>query len=408
MAPSSIANAFPSWFLPLWRRIVCATLILPLIPELASGADVTVRDAAGLKAAIAKATPGTRILIEPGSYTGGFHFTQLRGEADRPIVLAAAQPEQPPIFEGKGMQFSAPAYVELRDLVFRRIQGNGLNIDDGGVGGSAKAHHVKLSGLRLADVGPEGNLDGIKLSGLEDFEIRDCLIERWGTGGSGIDMVGCHRGLIEGTTLRQVPGEQSSGIQCKGGTSEITIRRNRFENAGARAVNLGGSTGLEFFRPPLTQSGEHTEARDLRVEGNEFIGSASPIAFVGVDGAVVRFNTIYRPGRWAIRILQETKAPGFVPSRNGEFSDNLVVFHSDDWAAGGVNIGEGTSPETFRFARNWWYCLDHSSQSKPHLPTEEAGGVYGVDPLLRDPEKGELRPRSGSPAEKVGAHALPR
>jgi hypothetical protein len=77
-------------------------------------------------------------------------------------------------------------------------------------------------------------------------------------------------------------------------------------------VNIGGSTGIPYFRPPLDQwpaGVPKSEARNIVVEGNTFIGSLSPICFVGVDGATVRFNTIYKPGKWAFRILQETTAP---------------------------------------------------------------------------------------------------
>jgi hypothetical protein len=202
-------------------------------------------------------------------------------------------------------------------------------------------------------------------------------------------------------------------VQAKGGSSQIVVLRNRFENAGGRAVNIGGSTGLSFFRPPLkTREGEVPteplyEAKDISVEGNTFIGAGAPVAFVGVDGAVVRFNTIYRPKRWALRILQETLAPGFVPSRNGEFTDNIIAFRSDEWASGGVNIGPHTAPQTFKFARNFWYCLDNPQRSLPVLPTEEVGGVYGEDPMFRSAEEGDLRLQPNSPAQKMGADALP-
>ena len=39
----------------------------------------------------------------------------------------------------------------------------------------------------------------------------------------------------------------------------------------------------------------------------------TPVAFVGVDGATVRHNTIYRPRRWGLRILQENRAAGLRP-----------------------------------------------------------------------------------------------
>ena len=336
----------------------------------------------GLRTAVKVAKPGTHILLAGANYGAGFHFPNVRGEKGRPIVIAAADPAQPPIFENGsgGMHLANPAFVELHNLVFRKLAHNGLNIDDGGAATNESARGVVLRGLRVADVGSEGNHDGIKLSGLWDFQVLDCTIERWGTrGGSAIDMVGCHRGVIEGNTIRHnVPEPPNcSGVQAKGGSSEITIRRNRFEHAGGRAVNIGGSTGLKFFRPALVAGGEHAEARNLRVEGNTFIGSIVPVAFVGVDGAVVRFNTIERPGRWVMRILQETTTPGFIACRNGQFTDNTILFESTRWSEGGVNIGGGTAPETFKFARNWWLCADRPERSRPKLPMAEANGVYG-------------------------------
>jgi hypothetical protein len=134
---------------------------------------------------------------------------------------------------------------------------------------------------------------------------------------------------------------------------------------------------VQFFRPPLVPGQDHAEAHNLIVEGNYFVGSSVPVAFVGVDGAQVRFNTIENPGRWAIRILQENKAPGFVPSRKGVFTDNLIVFDSTRWSEGGVNVGGGTAPETFEFERNWWIATDQPARSRPRLPTPEKDGVYG-------------------------------
>ena len=350
---------------------------------LACAEDVPVSDAQGFRSAVSTAKPGTRIVLAGGNYGGGFHFANLRGEAGKPIIIAAADPKNPPLFsEAKaGIHLSKPAHVELHGLVFSKLSANGLNIDDGGVATEDGAHHVVMRGLRVTDVGDRGNEDGIKLSGLSEFQVVDCTVECWGKGGgSAIDMVGCHLGLVEGNVFRHQDAPGCSGVQCKGGTSEIAIQHNRFEDAGGRAVNIGGSTGLQFFRPPLKPDGEHAEARKIRVEGNWFRGSVAPIVFAGADGGVVRFNTIERPSRWAFRILQETKEPGFVPCRNGEITDNVIIFESGKWSENGVNIGGGTAPETFKFARNWWYCADRPDRSRPKLPTAETGGVYGNDP----------------------------
>ena len=130
----------------------------------------------------------------------------------------------------------------------------------------------------------------------------------------------------------------------------------------------------------------------------------APVAFVGVDGATVRHNTIYRPRRWGLRILRENTGPGFVPCRNGHFTDNLIAFRSDEMAVP-VNVGPGTAPETFTLARNAWYCLDAPERSRPRLPIAEADGVYGVDPRFRDAERGDLRTRPDGTALRAGVRA---
>jgi len=367
---------------------------------------VRVESIAQFRQAVRNARPGDTILLAPGEYEGGLYFENLHGQPGKPIVLSGEHPRNPPVIRGGSecLHISRASYLELRNLALTGARYNGLNIDDGGQYDSP-THHIVLRDLTVRDIGPEGNCDGIKLSGITDFRVEGCTVERWGDGGQGIDMVGCHRGVIENCTLRFVD-DKGYGVQTKGGCTEITVRRCRFEHAGARAMQIGGSTGLQFFRPPLKPGGEHAEARNITVEGCTFIGSTAAISFVGADGATVRFNTIYHPKRWAIRILQETRAEGFVPCRNGRFTDNLIVFRSAEWFEGGVNIGPFTAPETFVFMRNWWYDEDAPERSKPALPVSEKEGVYGVNPRLHAPEKGELWVEADSPARQVGAHAL--
>ena len=363
-----------------------------------------VRNSAELSQALTSAQPGTTILLAPGEYTGDLHFRDIMGEPGKPIVIAAEDPDQPSVIKGRKqcLHLSGAAYVELHNLTFTGAAANGLNIDDGG-SYDTPTHHVILKGLTVTDIGSAGNHDGIKLSGVDDFRIEGCSVSHWGRRGQGIDMVGCHNGVIEGCVLRH-QDDGGAGVQTKGGSTNIQIRRCRFEHAGARAVNIGGSTGLQYFRPPLVNGASHAEAREILVEGCTFIGSQAPIAFVGVDGAIVRFNTIYRPKRWVTRILQETRVEGFVPSQRGAFTDNIVAFRSDELAST-VNVGPATASQTFSFARNWWYCLDRPVESTPALPTTETDGVVGVDPRFRDMEGEDLAVQLESPARRVGADA---
>ena len=228
-----------------------------------------------LRRAAAEAKPGTRIRLAPGTYAGGIHLTGLSGAPGRPIVIASRDPAAPAVIEGggSGLQLTDAVHVELVGLSVRGQRGNGVNLDDGGTP-ETPSHHVTLRGLTVRDVGPNGNCDGIKLSGLEDLRVEGCTVERWGRGGSAVDLVGCRRGTIEGSTFRHgAEASGASGVQMKGASAEIVVRKNRFEHAGGRAVNAGGSTGLEYFRPPLeTWKGPKYEATRAHDRGQHLRG----------------------------------------------------------------------------------------------------------------------------------------
>jgi polygalacturonase len=338
-----------------------------------SAADVIqVRDAASLKAALSKLTPGSTLRIAAGEYPGGH---QVRGVEK--VTIEAADPEHPPHFKGGsfGWHFSNCSGLTLRHLRVSGQSRNGINLDDGGRD-DRPMKNVTLEHLDIRDIGPKGNADGLKCSGLDDVTIRHCTIEGWG--GQAIDFVGCHRVLVSECRFTGKPNySQASGVQCKGGSEDVTIENCRFVNAGQRPINAGGSTGLAYFRP----KGAKYEARKIVIRKNEISGSLCACAFVGVDGAEFSDNTILFPEKWIFRILQETTEPGFVPSRNVLIENNAIIFRRSQVSTE-VNIGANTAPETFRFAKNRWFAEDRPDRSRPNLPTEEKAGAYGRDPRV--------------------------
>ncbi len=160
--------------------------------------ETIVKNNEQLRYALSQAKAGTRILIEPGTYNGGLYFNNLNGELDKPIIISAADPEKPPTIDGsnESIHLSDVSYLEIHNIIISNNKYNGINIDDGGTY-DTPSHHIILKEIVVRDIGPDGNRDGIKLSGVDDFVIENCLIERWGDGGSAIDMVGCHRGIIK-------------------------------------------------------------------------------------------------------------------------------------------------------------------------------------------------------------------
>jgi hypothetical protein len=362
---------------------------------------------ASIQHAARRATPGTAVVVHSGVYPGGTYLEGIYGTAAAPIWIGGAAGESRPVIEGgdEGLHVSRARFLILHGLEVRDSNQNGINIDDGGeVSDPDATHHILIEDLIIHDIGGSGNQDGLKLSGVYDFMVRRCDISRCGGGlsGSGIDMVGCHRGIIAGCRLEDLSG---SGIQAKGGSTYIDIRWNRFKNAGQRAVNIGGSTGFQYFRPPLEKNAPNAEARHIKVLSNIFEGSPAPVAFVGCVDSIAANNTIIDPERWILRILQETTTSGdyeFLPCGDNRFENNLAYFNSGRLSYVYLNIGLDTDPDSFAFANNLWFAHDDPSQSTPYLPAPESDGIYGQDPLLWDPSVGDYRIGPGSPAAGTG------
>lgn len=346
-----------------------------------------------LEAAAAVAGPGDTILFRAGVYPGGQFVGGLQGRADAWITIMAA-PDEAVILRGGGnaWQLSDPSYLRIAGFIVEGQTLNGMNIDDGG-SFETPAHHIVIERCRWRGIDAEGNNDQLKMSGVDSFEVRDCIFIDGAGGGSMIDMVGCHDGSFTGNIFERAG---SNCIQAKGGSREIRIERNTFNDGGSRAINIGGSTDPQFFRP----QGVGYEAANIRVYSNIFVGSDAPIAYVGTINSEVVNNTIWLPGRWAIRILQETTGPEYVECGDNIFANNIVVVDND--AAGPtVNIGPNTRSETFTFANNLWYNIQNPGWSGPNLPAAETNGVNGTDPRLAAPPV-DMSLQAGSPAIAAG------
>lgn len=341
--------------------------ILLLSAGRAGAAEFVVATDAELEAAVGRLRAGDTLMIQPGNYRGGWSV-----EGVEKLNVRAAVAEKPPVFVGgnQAWHFSRCPELTLSHLHLRGQKHNGINVDDGGQL-DRPINGVRISHLKVEDIGPNGNFDGIKLSGLRGFTVSHCEIAGWG--GQGIDLVGCHRGRIVECRLAGKDGfSATAGIQIKGGSSEVLVEACRFENAGLRPLNIGGSTGLAYFRP----HGARHEARSITVRDCMIRGGECAAAFVGVDGAVFSKNRIEYPAKWIFRILQETRDPGFAPCGNVEISGNRIVFRRENVRTD-INIGDATAPQTFVFRGNRWLAEDRPEASKPNLPVTEDAGVYG-------------------------------
>ncbi len=363
---------------------------------------------ASIDHAASQASPGTAIVVHAGTYPGGAYLSDLAGSDGAPIWIGGAAGEARPVIEGgpNGLHLSRVRYLVIHDLEITGSTANGINADDGADYASEDAtRYVVFRDLSIHDIGTGGNNDCLKLSGVNDFWVLGSEIARCGgsMAGSGIDHVGCHRGVVAFNQFEELSG---NGVQCKGGSTDIVISANTFIDAGERAVNLGGSTGFEYFRPPLSTSQANAEARRIHVLANLIQGSTASLAFVGCVDCLAANNTIVDPERWPFRILQETTSSGgysFEPAQAGRVINNLVYFQASVLGAH-VNVGGNTDAQSFSFQTNLWYAHDDPGASAPDLPSAEQGGLTGVDPMFAG--GGDFHLGAGSPALGAGS-ALP-
>ena len=384
------------------KVVLCSILMASLLSSVRIEAqEILVKNSSELRQASRTLRPGTSLLLAPGTYEGNIYLNNISGTRKAPIIIRGANPNDPPLFSGGSQAFhlSDCSYLVLSNLKAKGFPSNGINIDDGG-SYETSAHHITLENLTILETGPKGNHDALKMSGIEHFLVRQCRFEGWG--GSGIDMVGCHHGIVEDCTfIGRRNFSQSNAIQLKGGTMHVLVQTSLFRDAGQRSINLGGSTGLQFFRPKV---GDY-EAKDITIAGNRFIGSTAPVAWVTTDGGYVHHNTFVLPEKWILRILQETKNPSFKPCHDGIFENNLVIYDSRVQIF--VNIGPGTAPETFVFRHNAWH--DTNSNRKPSLPTHEKDGLYQFNFEMDETSlnSGRIRLKGGT-SRKIGAEAYKR
>lgn len=356
------------------------------------------RAAAGIRS-------GDAIRLLPGTHPPGTHLADLSGTAEHPIWIGGLPGQPRPVIAGgnQALHLARVRHVVVENLEVHGAAQNGINCDDGGARADPDAtRHVVFRNLAFRDIGSGGNQDALKLSGVDDYCVLDCAFARTSAGGSGIDHVGCHHGLIARCEFREMGG---NAIQCKGGSEDIEIRSNRFFEGGERGINIGGSTGFDFFRPPLSVTAPNAEARNIRVRANLFIGGEAPVAFVGSVDSLVANNTFITPHRWVLRILQETTSEGrytFLRCGDNRFVNNLVWFDRAGLSAF-VNIGPHTLPATHSFAHNLWYAFDQPSRSRPNLPATETDGLYRSDPRFVNAAAGDYRLTADSPAAGAAA-----
>lgn len=357
---------------------------------------VEVGNTEALKQALHKATPGTRIILAGGKYKGGLWAGKVRGAPGAPIVVAAKDDRNPPIFQGgrMGFEMAQSSYVVLDGLVVEAAEVNNIQFWN--------SHHIIVKNCISRNIKGKGNCDGIKLTAVSDFLLYNCTVANWGAEGSAVDMVGCARGLIMKCHFEyvQVKGHTANTIQPKCGSFNIGIYRCDFVDSAFRAIQFGGGIGpgrinrYDHFGK-LKETGY--SGVDQVAMGNVIVKGEAAVAYCSVANCAFEYNSIFAPRKYVMRILFEG---GEKPTANNTFAHNLIMYAGLESV---VNVGPKTKPETFRFAENYWFNVRDPAKSIPKLPAAETRPAGGKRPVL-DTHVIFVQTKD-SPAAAYGSHA---
>jgi len=297
-----------------------------------------------LEAALAGRTPGTRVLLQPGTYPGEVIDT-LRGTATSPFWIEGPSTGPRAVFTSP-LQLVRPHYLVVRHLDLAPATGAPFTVDDAETRVEGTAHHVAIDDLRIT--GP-ANANCVLLAGVDDVSVA--RIETTGCT-TGVRMVGVHRAVL--TRLR-ITSPMYAGVIVAGGSDRVDIRQSVILDPGTRAIWLGGASDENEFRPPLTVTDGNFEVANVRVLNNVIVGDqADAIPCSLCREVLVAGNLIM--GSWARvgRLIAEHGAINgynFLSSGKMRWINNAVdvLGNATPFQADG-----GTELATVTFSHNLW------------------------------------------------------
>lgn len=283
------------------RQAACAAWLC-LLAGTAAATDYRA-NAQDYREYLARLQAGDRLLLEPGDYLQGLPLRNLSGDADRPIVIEAADGEAPPHFIAR-RGANTVSVVDVRHLVLRYLELDGRNQPVDAVKAEGHSHFadfVTLEHLFIHDHAASQQNVGISTKcPAFGWVIRGNRIERVGTGMYLGDSDGSDPfagGLIEGNRVSQTLGYS---LQIKHQTGrpagpadrhDTVIRYNVFSKQHALpGPQARPNVLLGHF--PLTGAG--SDDRYL-VYGNLFLANPSE-ALLQAEGRVALYDNVFING----------------------------------------------------------------------------------------------------------------
>ncbi len=320
--------------------------------------------------------PGDEIILLPGAHRG-VRFTEVVGTEEQPIVIRSADPDQPGVIRDQrvGVYLKNCRHFVLRDFSVSHSSLCGIRIENDVDKEAIESvdHGFFLERLRISKIKRGRGRQGIQIIGTTNVRITECTVQDWG--GRAIDLKGCAKVVLAGSTFAMEEKRQSGGgILIRKGSSDIQIRRCRLKDAGAWAIQLGESDADSAVRDILMA--------DTLVIGSK--GSGGGCRLERVENGILRRNSFVNLRGSILEI-----AGSAASIRSIRFKSNLISWSGEGkWIPGApISVakgGEVLPRESLMVRANlWWDGQRSPDQPVPELPLIDAEPqVWDIDPDL--------------------------
>ena len=321
-----------------------------------------------LKRAVELATPGSRIVVEPGSYprldVSGRH-------PSKPVTIESAEPRRATLagISAQGSSnfriegFRVRDTVELVDVSQLALAGNDVSPNDVTLD---TAHGIVLEGNRIHDLtiarrpGPGG-----------------CVPRRCGYGVriNYVDGV-----LVRGNTFQRIPADGVQGLDL----NHVRIEGNRFDSISPSIDPTIHSDSIQVVGP----------GTGLTIARNTFTAARGPILQDGVKrGVVIGRNLLVNVPAWAMNLMQ---VPGVVLTGNTVWRSGShgVTLLATQGAVATNNIFDRLHAQPGTFAKEDYNLIVSGPRTGRH-------DVRGA-PLFRDQKRMDFRLTRRSPGVRAG------
>lgn len=293
--------------------------------------------------AVTLATPGTAVIVKPGSYVENVKVPSLTGgtpEAPCQLVLLNGAN-----IKAANLRDSVIKGLSIHDWNFFGLGGPGWHLQYGANGIQVSmsgtnmvtgviSKNIRIQGFRIREVGN----DGVKISQADFVQVLDNIISC--TGENGIDFVAVNDSVIAHNQCTLIlNADESQCINAKCGSTRILIERNRVHTSSFVGISVGGYSSLDVFRPDFSGY----EAKDVIARNNwvSDIGGC-PCVVTGAVNSTIEGNRLdgnphVAATRYAVMVDDgqfDTLDPGFVRSV-GNYTANLgpLMWNKTRWGA---------------------------------------------------------------------------